>query len=113
MREHVNAGPGLRAAAVTRRRFLGATAAPAAGLALPASSGAAHAASRTRLTLPAPTGPHEIGVRDNSRAGGSGMTRHLGHHRAPPWRTGVAGRPGAGRTAAACTRPNTTQTPAG
>jgi hypothetical protein len=62
MREDLSAVPGFRAAALTRRRFLGATAALAGGLALAASSGAARAAesgSRTRLTLPAPTGPYD------------------------------------------------------
>jgi hypothetical protein len=79
MREHVSAVAGFRAAAVTRRRFLGATAALAGGLALAASSGAARAAdpgSRTRLTLPAPTGPYEIGT----------VRLHLvDHTRQEPW----------------------------
>jgi hypothetical protein len=79
MRQDLSAVPGLRAAAVTRRRFLGATAALAGGLALAASSGTARAAepgSRTRLTLPAPTGPYEIAT----------VPLHLvDHTRQDPW----------------------------
>lgn len=79
MREEISAVPGFRAAAVTRRRFLGAAAALAGGLALAASSGTARAAdpgSRTRLTLPAPTGPYEIAT----------VPLHLvDHTRQDPW----------------------------
>jgi pimeloyl-ACP methyl ester carboxylesterase len=79
MREDLSAGPGLRAAAVTRRRFLGATAALAGGLALATAPGTARAAdpgTRTRLTLPAPTGPYEIAT----------VPLHLvDHTRQDPW----------------------------
>jgi hypothetical protein len=79
MREDLSAVPGFRAAAVTRRRFLGAAAALAGGLALAASSRTAWAAdpgTRTRLTLPAPTGPYEIAT----------VPLHLvDHTRQDPW----------------------------
>ena len=64
MREDLSTVRGLQATGVTRRRFPGAPAGLAGAMAVAASSRTAHAAdpgSRTRLTLPAPTGPYEIG----------------------------------------------------
>ena len=79
MREDLSTDRAFRAAAVTRRRFLGATAALAGGLALAASSGTAWAAdpgTRTRLTLPGPTGPYDIAT----------VPLHLvDHTRQDPW----------------------------
>jgi hypothetical protein len=78
MNNDPNAVPDLPIA-VSRRRFLGGTAALAAGLALPASPGRALAAappSRIQLTVPAPTGPYQVGT----------VSLHLiDHARQDPW----------------------------
>ncbi|MPZ95428.1 MAG: hypothetical protein GEU96_11120 [Propionibacteriales bacterium] len=66
---------------ITRRRILGGALAVAAGLATSTSGGAALASSRrdrVRLTMPAPTGPHDIGT----------VSLHLvDHTRQDPWLT--------------------------
>ncbi|WP_328994277.1 hypothetical protein OG394_07585 [Kribbella sp. NBC_01245] len=74
--------PQRRGTGVTRRRLLGGTAALTTGLFVPTAAGgtalAARRPSRTRLSLPAPTGPYAIGT----------VSLHLvDHARQDPWWT--------------------------
>src|SRR5262245_282037 len=110
MREDLNTDRAFRAAAVTRRRFLGATAALAGGLALAASSGTARAADPATEPSPpnAPTSARSsigacavatpicwTGPRPNTRRPASTRNQRLETKLQTRWVPAV-GRPGRG-----------------